>query len=408
VKPQVDVVVVGGGLVGTCLATLLARSGVFPAQRIALIEPRPPRRPSADDEIDLRVSAVSRASQRILAACEVWDQVVAERGSPYERMCVWDARSRVDGPAAIRFDCATVGEPDLGHIVENRRLQWALFESARASGVTILETGVTSLDRAAGSTLAVLEGGGTLSSALLVAADGADSALRAMMGIETATREHGRAVVTHVVTSQDHQHTAWQRFLPSGPIAFLPLHDGRSSIVWSTVEEHASELMALDDAAFCRAVEEASGGALGAIVGCARRAQFPLRSSHAEQYVQAQFCLIGDAAHAIHPLAGQGVNLGFLDAAALAQVLHDAQVAGDGPGDLRVLRRYERWRKGENLAMLTALDGLNRLFSNDSPWLGAVRRAGLAAANAVEPVKDFFLRRALGTAGDLPAVARRQ
>lgn len=401
-----DVLIVGGGLVGACLATLLARAELFAPERIVLLEPRLPRPPGRNDDIDLRVSAVSRASERILAACEVWDALSAERASPYERMCVWDETSRPDGLGAIRFDCATLGEPDLGHIVENRRMQWALMEAARGSGVRILESGVQALERRAAGMEATLQNGEHVLATLAVAADGADSAARRLMNIAHSSSDHGRAIVTHVVTAKPHERTAWQRFLTTGPIALLPLHDGRASIVWSTSDERARALMALDEAAFCRAVEHATDGALGSIRSCARRADFALRSSHAEHYVEDSFALVGDAAHAVHPLAGQGVNLGFLDCAALTQVLAEAHAQGEGAGDLRVLRRYERWRKGENLVMLNALDGLNRLFSNDSAWLGAARRAGLAIANGVGPLRHFFMRHALGVAGDLPAIAR--
>ncbi len=366
----------------------------------------PPRKPDPAAEIDLRVSAVSRASQRILTACGVWDDLVAERASPYERMCVWDAAAQVDAPSAVRFDCADVGEPDLGHIVENRRMQWALLERARALGVRIVGSGVRALRREGSGLDIELESGASLRATLVIAADGADSPTRRMMDIEVTAAEHGRAVVTHLRTQESHQRTAWQRFLPSGPIALLPLHDGRSSIVWSTTDEHARELMSLDAAAFCRAVEAATDRALGTVPECAARADFPLRSSHAQRYVDDSFVLVGDAAHAVHPLAGQGVNLGFLDAAALAQVLGAARTKGEGLGDLRVLRRYERWRKGENLVMLTALDGINRLFSNEDRWLGTARRAGFALTNRVGALKEFFTRRALGTSGDLPEIAR--
>jgi 2-polyprenylphenol 6-hydroxylase len=401
-----DVLIVGGGLVGACLATLLARQRTFPAARITVLEPRLPQRPGSADDIDLRVSAVSRASQRILSACGVWEGLITERASPYERMRVWDAASRLDASSAICFDCATVGEQDLGHIVENRRMQWALLEEARIAGVTLIESGVKELEAGTDGIRVELLNGARLVAPLLVAADGADSPTRHLMGIERSAVEHGRAVVTHIVTANPHQRTAWQRFLPTGPIALLPLHDGRSSIVWSTTDEQVRELMAMDDRPFCRAVEEATDRALGTVESCARRAQFPLRSSHAAHYVAEHFALVGDAAHAVHPLAGQGVNLGFLDSAALAQVLSEALAQGDGAGDLRVLRRYERWRKGENLVMLNALDGFNRLFSNESTWLGMLRRAGLAVANDVQPLKHFFLRRALGLNGDLPAAAR--
>ena len=399
-----EVAIIGGGLVGACAATLLADAGTVAPDRIVVLEPRPPRQPDPAAEIDLRVSAVSRASQRILTACGVWDDLIAERASPYERMCVWDAAAQVDAPSAMRFDCADVGEPDLGHIVENRRMQWALLQRAAELGVRIVPAGVRALTRAAHGLGIALDNDARLQATLVVAADGADSPARQMMDIPVSSAQHGRAVVTHIRTDASHQRTAWQRFLPGGPIALLPLHDGRSSIVWSTSDEHARELMALEAPAFCRAVETATDGALGTVLDCSARADFPLRSSHAGHYVEDSFVLVGDAAHAVHPLAGQGVNLGFLDAAALAQVLGEA--SEEGLGDLRVLRRYERWRKGENLVMLNALDGINRLFSNQDRWLGTARRAGFAVTNRVGVLKEFFTRRALGTTGDLPELAR--
>ena len=399
-----EVAIIGGGLVGACAATLLADAGTVAPDRIVVLEPRPPRQPDPAAEIDLRVSAVSRASQRILTACGVWDDLIAERASPYERMCVWDAAAQVDAPSAMRFDCADVGEPDLGHIVENRRMQWALLQRAAELGVRIVPAGVRALTRAAHGLGIALDNDARLQATLVVAADGADSPARQMMDIPVSSAQHGRAVVTHIRTDASHQRTAWQRFLPGGPIALLPLHDGRSSIVWSTSDEHARELMALEAPAFCRAVETATDGALGTVLDCSARADFPLRSSHAGHYVEDSFVLVGDAAHAVHPLAGQGENLGFLDAAALAQVLGEA--SGEGLGDLRVLRRYERWRKGENLVMLNALDGINRLFSNQDRWLGTARRAGFAVTNRVGVLKEFFTRRALGTTGDLPELAR--
>lgn len=399
-----EVAIIGGGLVGACAATLLADAGTVAPDRIVVLEPRPPRPPDPAAEIDLRVSAVSRASQRILTACGVWDDLIAERASPYERMCVWDAAAQVDAPSAIRFDCADVGEPDLGHIVENRRMQWALLRRAAELGVRVVPAGLRALTRAGQGLGIELDNDARLAATLVVAADGADSPARQMMDIPVSCAQHGRAVVTHIRTDASHQRTAWQRFLPGGPIALLPLHDGRSSIVWSTSDEHARELMALEAPAFCRAVETATDGALGTVLDCSARADFPLRSSHAGRYVEDSFVLVGDAAHAVHPLAGQGVNLGFLDAAALAQVLGEA--SGEGLGDLRVLRRYERWRKGENLVMLNALDGINRLFSNQDRWLGTARRAGFAVTNRVGVLKEFFTRRALGTTGDLPELAR--
>lgn len=401
-----DVVIVGGGMVGACLAALLARRAIVPADRIVLIESHLPSRPAGDGEMDLRVSALSRASERVLRACGAWPALSAERVCAFERMCVWDEAGRSDGEGSIQFDCANLGEPNLGYIVENRRIQWELLQQARAQGVRIVQGQVGGLSPGPHSMAIELTNGPQIESALVVAADGGESPTRRLMGIETRSRSHEQqAVVTHVETAQSHQHTAWQRFLGTGPIALLPLYDGRSSIVWSTTPESAVELMAMPAEEFCLAVGRATDAVLGEVLRCASRADFPLRSSHAQAYVESRFALIGDAAHAVHPLAGQGVNLGFLDCAALAEIIADARAGGDDPGELKSLRRYERWRKGENLLMLAALDGLNRLFSNDNAAIGAIRRAGLTLVNRAEPVKTLFMKRALGLAGDLPQLA---
>jgi len=401
-----DIVIVGGGMVGACLASLLASRAIVPAERVVLVEPHLPPRPASEGEIELRVSALSRASERVLRACGAWSALSAERMCAFERMCVWDEGGRPDGPGSIHFDCATLGEANLGYIVENRRIQWALLQQARSLGVRIVQGQVSGLDRGQRSMTIELADGPRIASALVVAADGADSPTRRLMGIETRGHSHEQqAVVTHVETAVSHQNTAWQRFLKTGPIALLPLHDGRSSIVWSTTPESAAELMALPEAEFCLAIERAADAVLGRVVRCASRADLPLRSSHAQDYVASRFALIGDAAHAIHPLAGQGVNLGLLDCAALAEVIAAARAHGDDPGEMKFLRRYERWRKGENLIMLAALDGLNRLFSNDNSTIGALRRAGLSLVNRAEGVKTVFMKRALGLAGDLPRLA---
>jgi 2-octaprenylphenol hydroxylase len=402
-----DIVIVGGGMVGACLASLLARRGIVPAERVVLIESRLPPRPAANDEVDLRVSALSRGSERILQACGAWAAISASRACAYERMCVWDESARPDGAGAIQFDAAALGEPSLGHIIENRRIQWELLQQARAAGVRVVQSQVKGLEHAAARVMSVeLADGPRIECALLVAADGAESPTRQLMGIETRRHAHAQqAIVTHVETAEPHQHTAWQRFLVTGPIALLPLYDGRSSVVWTTTTDEAANLLALDDGRFCKAVEGATDAVLGSVTRCGSRASFTLQSSHAQSYVESRVALVGDAAHSVHPLAGQGVNLGFLDCAALGECVSQARAAGDDPGDLKCLRRYERWRKGENLLMLAALDGLNRLFSNPSPAVGAIRRAGLTLVNRAEPVKTLFMKRAMGLAGDLPRLA---
>lgn len=408
--PDPQIVIVGGGPVGACIASLLARAPRMKADRILLVEARLPSPPPAAGEVDLRVFAISRATERILMACGAWDALDRRFVAPYERMCVWDHDSRPDGPSAIHFDSADVGEPNLGYIVENRRLQWALFQSARELGVVVENAALQGLAADAAGVTVTLSTGRAVRPELVIAADGVDSPTRQALGVELNDSALGQAIVTHVRTERSHARTAWQRFLASGPVALLPLHDGRSSVVWSTTPPLAQQLVAQPDEEFCNALEEATDSILGRVTACSARANFPLRSGSASAYTGPGWALVGDAAHSVHPLAGQGVNLGFLDCAALAQVLAEAQGSGETIaghlGDHRVLRRYERWRKGENFAMLTALEGLNGLFSNDSTVLSLARRAGLTAVNRLAPVKRVFMRRALGLQGDLPRIVR--
>jgi len=401
VKSEFDIMIVGGGVVGAALACALKDSGLS----IALLDAQSPAIFDPNAEVDLRVFALSYASRRIMQAVGAWETVAAARVSPYREMQVWDA----GGKGSIHFDSADVGEPELGYIVENSLLQHALWKQLEGkSQVTLLHPAkpeaLTLEDE--GASL-VLDQGRRLKARLVVAADGAASTTRALAGIGVVSESYGqRAVVAHVQTERPHQATAWQRFLATGPLAFLPLADGRVSVVWSAEEAEAERILALDDAGFCAALTRASEGRLGEVRSTTRRAAFPLQRLRAEQYVRGRFALVGDAAHAVHPLAGQGVNLVLLDAAALAEVISDAHTIGRDIGDLGVLRRYERWRKGDNLAMIFALDGFKRLFSNDIAPLVTLRTAGLRAVDGFTPLKHAFVRRAMGLSGDLPLLAR--
>lgn len=352
-----DLVVVGGGMVGAALACACAGWGLS----IAVIETRPPRRTWPAGESDLRVSALSRASQRLLDRLGVWERMRTLGVSPYRRMHVWDAV----GGGSIGFDAQELGQPDLGHIVENRVTQLALWERMeRMAELTFFcPASIADIDYSEQGTRVALDDGRHLRARLLVAADGRDSLVRTRVGIETEGWEYDqRAIVATVRPAQWHQETAWQRFLPTGPLALLPLADGRCSIVWSATAERAADLLAMDDRAFSEALTDASEGRLGRLDVESLRGAFSLRLQHAKRYVLPGLALIGDAAHAVHPLAGQGVNLGFLDAVALADAIRRAIERDRDVAGLWALRHYERARRGDNLAMLVAMDLIKRLL----------------------------------------------
>lgn len=395
-----DLIVVGGGMVGSALACALADIGLG----VCVLEAREPQRNWPPDEVDLRVSALTRASQRMLERLQAWPRMAEMRISPYTDMEVWDA----GGSGRIHFSAAEIGEPDLGHIIENRVTRLALWERLeQLPNVTLLyPAGVAELllDQQPGL---VLQDGRRLHAKLIVAADGRDSRLRDMASIGTRGWDYDQhAIVATVKPTRHHQGTARQRFMPFGPLALLPIDDGRCSIVWSTSPTHADELMALTDSDFCDRLGQASEAVLGEIVDVGPRGVFPLRLGHAETYIRPGFVLVGDAAHAMHPLAGQGVNLGFMDAMTLADVVTEAQGNGKGIGSMTTLRRYERARKGPNMAMLGVMDGFKRLFSNEVVPLKLMRNLGLDLADRSGFVKHQLIRRAMGVGGDLPSLAR--
>lgn len=395
-----DLIVVGGGMVGSALACATAEAGF----KVCLLEVRAPQRTWPEQEVDLRVSALTRASQRVLEHLGVWRRMGEMRISPYTDMEVWDA----GGSGRIHFSAAEIGEANLGHIIENRVTQLALWERLEQLEAVILRcpAKVEQLLLDEGPAV-VLDDGSRLQAALIVAADGRDSQIRTMAGIGTrgwAYDQH--AIVATITPERFHGYTARQRFMKQGPLAFLPIDDGRCSIVWSTSPQEAEQLMGLDEAAFCRALTRASDSMLGEIRAVGPRGVFPLRLEHAERYVLPGLALIGDAAHAIHPLAGQGVNLGFLDAATLAETLTDARTAGRSIGAVATLRRYERTRKGANMSMLAAMDAFKRTFSNEILPLRLARNLGLSLADRSGPLKRLMVKRAMGLTGELPRLAR--
>nr|WP_162472280.1 2-octaprenyl-3-methyl-6-methoxy-1,4-benzoquinol hydroxylase [Pseudomonas resinovorans] len=402
---RADLIIVGAGMVGSALALALKDSGLD----ILLIDGSPlsvkPFDPAA--AFEPRVSALSAASQRILLRLGAWPGVMARRSSPYAEMHVWDGT----GTGKIHFSAASVHAEVLGHIVENRVIQDALMEPLHDSGIGLMPGArLERLRRSGDDWLLTLVDGRELRAPLVVAADGANSAVRRLAGC--ATREWDylhHAIVTSVRCAEPHQRTAWQRFTDEGPLAFLPLErDGEHwcSIVWSVTPAEAERLMALDDAGFCSELGRAFEWRLGDVIGADPRLCIPLRQRHAKRYVEEGLALIGDAAHTIHPLAGQGVNLGFLDAAVLAEVLLHAAGRGERLADERVLGRYERRRMPHNLAMMAAMEGFERLFQADPLPLRWLRNSGLKWVDGLPEAKALFVRQALGLSGDLPDLAR--
>ena len=398
---EFEVIIIGGGIVGATAACALGEAGA----RVALIEARAPQ-PVAGQRPDPRVFAISRASEQIFRSLGVWEGIVVRDAFAFTDMEVWDA----GGSGVMHFDCAELGEPCLGHIIEPRFMLAALLEKLQTVSTVSLfcpaQFGEIHIDDA--QVTVTLQDGQRLSAGLLVAADGARSRVRDVLGIRTRSHDYRQSsLVALVRTVEPHRDTAWQRFLPGGPLAFLPMRDGWSSIVWTMPTAETQRVLELDRETFHAELAAAFDFRLGAIVDSGEREAWPLQRMHAGHYVAQRAALIGDAAHAIHPLAGQGVNLGLLDAATLAQVVLEARARDRDPGNLRVLRRYERWRRGDNLLMMSAMDGINQLFSNTRSPLGWLRNAGLSLVNRSGSARRLFMQHAMGLGGDLPVLASR-
>ena len=388
--PVLDVAVVGGGMVGAAAALALARAGF----NAVLLEARAPTAWNVSDEVDLRVVGLAPSSLALLDDLGVWTSIRNARVSPYAHMHVWDAESG----AAIDFVAADEGGDLLGYIVENNLVQWALWQTLEAAGVRRLcPAEVKGFEAHEDRVQLELADGETLSAGLLVAADGAASPLRQLAGIGTRGRDYAqRAVVAHVHTERPHESTAWQRFLPSGPLALLPLADGRSSIVWSLPEAEARRVLALGEQAFLDELGMASDFRLGRIVATTPRTAFPLKLQLAERYQSERFVLLGDAAHAVHPLAGQGVNLGLRDVAELRDTLVAARAAGRDIGAGHVLRRYARRRRSADTLDALGFDALARIYAWQSPALVAVRGLGVRLLDRAAPLKRRLSEHAAG------------
>lgn len=406
-----DITIVGAGLAGSALACALraAASTESAPLRIALIEAQAIKKdwPACDENIngfDSRVSALTVASQAFLTEMGVWPAMIDQRVSPFEKMQVWDA----DGTGEVSFDAADVRAPVLGHIVENRVTLAALVSQLRqASNVQIFDTqAVVDLRLPEKSDdekpQLTLDDGSVIRSTLIVAADGANSPLREMAGFATREWDYEHdALVCTVSIEQPHQKTAWQRFTPFGPLAFLPLSVKANdkhycSIVWSQTREQTAAVMAMNDEAFCIALSRAFENRLGRVTACSHRYNYPLQQRHAVDYAKPGFALVADAAHSIHPLAGQGINLGFADVKALSECILTAHKRGQSIGDIAVLNRYQRQRKGDNLAMMTAVEGFKRLFAPIPLPLRWLRNTGMNVLQRQATLKNKIIKYAMG------------
>ncbi len=387
-----DVVVVGGGMAGAAAALALARGGLD----VALVEARQPRPWSAHDAVDLRVVALAPSSADLLDALGVWADISHARAQAYRHMHVWDAESG----AVLDMDACHAGRAAMGWIVENRLVQHLLWEALEAGGVPCrCPAEVVALDAQDDHVAVRLADATALKARVLVAADGSASPLRGMVGLRTTGHDYRqRAVVAHIATERGHADTAWQRFLPGGPVALLPLADGRCSLVWSLPEAAARDVMVMDDDAFCEAVGVASDLRLGRVTATSKRASFPLQLQLAQAYRVGRVVLLGDAAHTVHPLAGQGINLGLRDVAELRDVLVGAHEAGRDVGGERVLQAYARRRHSANAVDAWSLDALARIYAWQVPPLVAVRGLGMRIVDHLPPLKRALVRHAAGLA----------
>ncbi len=395
-------------MVGLSLALALGKSGLS----IALVDPQD--KPQAVEalqsrmtatQFDARVSALTPASRQLLTDLAVWDALAQLRVCAYRDMRVWDA----DGTGAIHFSADEVHADCLGYIVENSLVSAVLAEAVNDSGIALYHpdtvVSFTQLTDDTGRlvTQLALQSGQLLQCKLLIGADGANSRIRTQGGFASREWDYGQqALVCTVKTELPHQYTAWQRFMTTGPLAFLPLmtHGNDSqhycSIVWSCIPELAEELLALDDAGFAQRLERAFETRLGRVEAVTQRHAFPLRQHHATDYVQAGIALVGDAAHTIHPLAGQGVNLGFADVVALAETINAAVTRREDFASLQVLSRYQRSRQVHNLGMMAVMEGFKRTFASDSLAVRWLRNTGLRVADESSILKQGLMKRAMG------------
>jgi len=398
VNKRFDIVVVGAGVTGLTVAALLAQCRFHDRLRLTVVDAAARPCYQGGNDVGLRVSAISTGSAKLMDSIGAWEQVRSTRACAYDRMRVWDEGGDVDGAETLRFDAADFAVPQLGFIVENELLRHAILDVLDDARIELtFDSAIQSLEQDKRRYRLVLANDQSLDADLIIGADGARSFIRDSVNIETRDWPYGQtAVVTHLKPEKSHCNAAWQRFLRDGPLGMLPLSDGRVSVVWSTTQERADYAMSASDDELGKLLSEASDYVLGNLTVAGPRGAFPLCARHAVDYVLPAVALIGDAAHAVHPLAGQGANLGLQDAAALADVIEQALGNGEHPGDRPVLRRYERARKGDNATMMHFMTGLNSLFATDSALVREIRATGMRLFNRSGPIRDRAVKVALG------------
>ncbi len=401
---KTDVLIAGGGMVGLPLGLALADGGLDVTVVDAVAVPA-----ALAPAFDGRVSALSYAALRMLTQLGVWSELESH-AQPIREILVTDgAPGRAASPFSLHFDATEIGGDRLGAIAENRHIRTALHAAVQRQPrlKLIAPDSVTKLAVDGAQAVATLKSGATITASLAVAADGRDSRLRAAEGIGTIGWSYPQTgIVATVAHERPHNGVAYEHFLPSGPFAILPMTENRSSLVWTEAKDKAPAMLALDEEAFNAEVAKRFGAHLGETKVVGGRWSYPLSFHLARDYVRPRFALAGDCAHGIHPIAGQGLNLGLKDAAAMAEVLLDAARLGLDIGSLSVLKRYERWRRFDSFTLAASTDAMNRLFSNDIAPLRHLRDLGLGIVDAIGPARRFFMKHAGGDIGKLPKLMK--
>lgn len=394
-----DITIIGAGVVGLTLACLLAQQQL----NVTVVEAKSLADFNFSADHDVRVSAISKVTQRLLQIVNVWDDLVAHRVSSFDAIDVWDELSS----ATINFDSADAAISELGFIVENNLMQHVLQKKLKSfPNVTLITDTLKSYHENPDHLILQFQNHTPITTRLIIGADGANSMLRQLANIDVHERSYQQhALIATVKTSLPHLSKARQRFLAKGPLAFLPLSDPYlCSIVWSTSPEEAQQLKNLPAAEFNQTLAQAFQYTLGNVTVLEPRMVFPLTMRHAKHYVKSRLALVGDAAHTIHPLAGQGLNIGLLDAVTLAEVIIQAKQKNRDWGSIHTLKRYERWRKGHNWQMISLMDGFNQFFGSQNTWVQKIVPLGCDLMQRTAPLKNFIMRQAMGFSRDLPKI----